>query len=232
MPLSRIAIGIQARSTSTRLPGKSMMQVGTRPMVETILKTAVAACNNISTAQNIEASVWLLIPKGDELERVKMDGVSTITGEEDDVLGRYVKMAKLDYPDFIVRITGDCPLIPRRLIKNAINSAVYFRTDYTTNTLAETRTAPDGWDIEIISNKMLSWIDENAKGDEREHVTSILRNRRPPWRVRIGHIMHPLDLSHIKISVDTDDDLKVAREEHAKIERKIANCGDDFIFYV
>jgi spore coat polysaccharide biosynthesis protein SpsF (cytidylyltransferase family) len=114
---------------------------------------------------------------------------------------------------YICRITGDCPLIPHHLISKAITLAVVNEYDYTSNVNEKVRTSMDGHDVEVMSAKALKWADINSQGKEREHVTLALRSSRIPNTFKIGHMIGYTTMPLKKLSVDTEQDLEVVREE-------------------
>lgn len=220
----KVAIGVQARSTSTRLPGKSSMFVGGESVVGKALKACLNAASYITNRRgsDIEVDVYLLTPTGDPLALQYQPLARVVEGDEMDVLSRYGKLVaeNPDY-DYICRVTGDCPLIPPFLITKHIVSCANYKYDYCSNVDIETRTHPDGWDCEVMSRKMLCWLMENATTPlHREHVTSLLQKTKPAW-ARIAHVVGYLDNSSLKISVDTQKDLEFTNMYDDVLQRKL-----------
>ena len=123
--------------------------------------------------------------------------------------------------DFVVRVTGDCPLIPAFLITKHIKIAGINRYDYTSNVCDEFRTAPDGLDCEVLSKKLLNHLSVNATNKEdKEHVTSLIRRGLPPW-ASVGHVVSYFDLSDMKLSVDTEEDLERVRHYYGKVRNAL-----------
>lgn len=175
-----------------------------------------------------EVSVALLVPVADPIAKEFARGVGVVEGPEHDVLSRYYAALERYTPDYVVRITGDCPLIPDFLIAKHITTAIKGRYDYVSNVDEETRTAIDGHDCEVMSARMLGWLHGAAEEPaDREHVT-LLARRNPPHEFRLGCIINHHDQSHIKLSVDTLDDLERAREEYAKRDIKLYRAEHRF----
>ena len=219
----KVVIGIQARSTSTRLPKKSTMKISGRPLIDWVLKACKGSAKYINNFDggNIQAKVCLLVPDGDRLEELYRDSETVYTGPEHDVLSRYMVMVDKERPDYVARITGDCPLIPHFLITKHIVNAVKYKYNYISNVDEETRTYADGLDCEVISTDLLRWAHENAKNPvDREHVTTILRRNPPHW-ARSAHVVGYQDTSTLKLSVDTEEDLEFVRSYHEILEKKI-----------
>lgn len=219
-----VVIGIQARSGSKRLPGKSLELIDDVTMTEHVLNAAAEAVNHINRTKivdNISASYCLLIPQGDPI-REKLAGACPIyEGPEDDVLGRYKIMADFLMPDYIVRLTGDCPLIIPPIITKHVAAAVKLNLDYCSNAFEDLRTFVDGYDCEIISAKAFDYLVDRAKDPkDREHVTTYLRRVKPRW-ARFGAILGHIDLSEVKLSVDTLDDLNAVRAKKKSLTQKL-----------
>ena len=210
MQKSKVTIGIQARSANTRLPGKCMMPINGVPMIECVLRAAEKSANyvnNSESATKIKVGVCLLTPHDDPIANAYRSKVFTIEGPEHDVLERYGMMLRLTESDYVVRITSDCPLIPSYVITGHIARAVKYQFDYVSNVHEACRTSPDGFDCEVISAKLLKWTLENATSQhDREHVTTLIRSNPPKW-CRAAHIVSYTDLSHLKLSVDTEEDM-------------------------
>ncbi len=89
------------------------------------------------------------------------------------------------------------------------------------------RTSIDGHDVEVLSRHALEWVNERAKGQDREHVTSLLRKLPPPPSIRFGGLFGHVDFYHpefksLKLSVDTEEDLQRVVGMHESLEEKIS----------
>lgn len=210
MEYTTVSIIVQARSTSTRFPGKIFELIGNRQVLERVMETCSHAAKYINEQTHKSGRVCeiaIATPTGDRLIE-QYSRYRIIEGSENDVLSRYLKAAAELKSDYIVRVTSDCPFIPSFMITSAINFAVKDRIDFVTNADPRFRTAPDGWDVEVISRRLLEWLGENAKKPEhREHVTSYLSESLPPWAKK-ADIIGFCDFSGIKISIDTKEDLE------------------------
>ena len=220
MNFSTVLIGIQARSTSKRLPGKCFEMIGDKRLLEHVIIAAKSAShylNRHTDRSGILVKVALLVPTGDPI-KTEFDGFChIIQGSEDDVLGRYRLGADSTDADYIVRVTGDCPLIPDYVISQHINIATKNAYDYVSNTDEEYRTSLDGEDCEVISKRMLRYIDEKSTAKhDREHVTPYVRRMtfetKPDW-AKIGTTIDRFDFSNIKYSVDSQDELETVRRQ-------------------
>lgn len=212
--ICQIVIGIQARSTSKRFPRKVFEPIGGKPMIQHVIdscRSAAEYTNHHSYKTRNIVSVALAVPYGDELVPAFRKLLPVIEGPEDDVLARYKYMADRLQADYVVRVTGDCPLLPPYLINHAIKCAVMNGYDYVSNVDERCRMVPDGYDVEVMSQKLLTWMHETAKtSQDREHVTTLARHAPPDW-AKQGTITAALDRSEEKLSVDTPEDLDRVR---------------------
>lgn len=169
-------------------------------------------------SRSIEVSVGLLMPEGDTARSAFYRQVQIIEGSENDVLSRYKKCADFFKSDYVVRLTGDCPLIPPPVITKAINTAVINGFDYVSNVDERLRVSFDGMDVEVMSLRLLNWLDENVKDPlHREHVTTFARSNDLPREFRTAHIIGYMDLSGLMLSVNTEEDLETVRRHKQRV---------------
>ena len=201
-------IGVQARSTSSRLPDKCLMKINDRTMIDHILGNCFKTMkymNKHAEKSGIYVNYALLVPTGDKIVDLFKGKCLVIEGDEIDVLSRYVKLQKETNSDYIVRLTADCPMMKTAIITKHINVAFRNDYDYVANCFEEFRTFVDGHDVEVVSQKALDWLNTNSRGVEREHVTIKFRTNPPSW-AKIGVVMESSDETDVKLSVDTQDD--------------------------
>ena len=224
----KIVIGIQARSTSTRLPGKSLKLLGGRPMISYSIDSAVRAAKFLNSGHHdVRCHVGLLVPYDDPIEKETWP-CKVYTGPEHDVLTRFLLAAAQNEADYVVRLTGDCVLMQSHTISKMVNIATKNKLDYVSNVDIDMRTSADGLDCEVISAKALTWLNMNSNTPlEREHVTIKLRDK-PVDGLRYGHLFYPLDQSHIKFSVDTQEEFDVVENELKKVRSKMELCRDKY----
>lgn len=229
--IKRVVIGIQARSTSNRLPRKVHEMIGDRPMLQHVIDAAYSSMsyiNDWSRHNGLRCSVVLCVPKGDEIVKLYGGKLPIFEGSEFDVLSRYFLMAQQTHADFIVRLTSDCPMVPANLISKTIQCAMMEDYDYVSNVDPDFRTAPDGMDCEVISMKALTWCQMNAtKDSDKEHVTTFIRSDKPDW-LKMGFMVGFLNFSNFKVSVDTPEDLERVRYEYASVKAILDNAGNKY----
>ncbi len=206
---------IQARTASTRLPLKVMTQLSGVPMLTRVVRRTKRArrLNEVLVTTSVSAH-------DDAIEDLcSWEGWPCFRGSEEDVLDRFFQAAREHGGDPIVRITADCPLIDPGLIDEVVAVFQGGEWDYASNTL-EPRTFPRGLETEVFSFKALqkAW-DEDKNPAWREHVTPyIYRN---PEDFRLKGVAHEEDLSDMRWTVDTPEDLELVRRIYAAFD------GDD-----
>lgn len=165
------AIIVQARMQSTRLPGKVLMDLGGKTILEhvlTRLQTVRGADIVCCAVPDDSASD----PVAAEAERI---GVIVFRGSEEDVLDRYYQAAIACKADAVLRVTSDCPVIDPDVCAQVIDLLKTSGADYACNNMPPSW--PHGLDCEAVTFK---WLERSAreaeKKFEREHVTQYVRN--------------------------------------------------------
>lgn len=226
--MKKVVIGIQARSTSKRMPGKIFKKIGGVELLQHAIDSAeqsIQYINRYSDRTGIKALVVVLCPHEDELVERYKHKVMIFEGEEDDVLSRYFSMALKFKPDYIVRLTADCPLIPPYLITKHINIATQKNLDYVSNVDQEVGMALDGHDVEVMSMRALEWAHTHAMApDLCEHVTLVLRKMPLPPNFKVGHVIGHVVHNGVKLSVDTEEDLERVERHYNLIQEAIGRA--------
>jgi spore coat polysaccharide biosynthesis protein SpsF len=200
----RVLAIVQARTSSTRLPGKVLADLCGEPMLALLLRRLRRAqrVGEIVVATSVEADDDAIAQLAEKL------GVGVSRGPLDDVLGRFVG-AIGEHEGPVVRITGDCPLVDPAIVDEVIER---FESRpgcaYASN--VEPRTFPDGLDVEVIDAAVLRALaDEQLSAEEREHVTAVLRTNLK--RFRKAALAHTPDLGMFRWTVDEQADLEFMR---------------------
>ena len=205
---SIIAI-IQARMGSSRLPGKVLRDIGGKPM---LYRVVVRARRAQTIGQVVVATTWDV---DDDPVAVycRAQGFPLYRGDPLDVLDRYYRAAQLFDAQTIVRLTGDCPLIDPREIDRTVQAFWEAGVDFAANRLPPPweRTTPIGMDTEVVTFSVLeqAWQEADQK-HQREHVMPYFYEEQGRFKVLL--VDHDPDLGHLRLTVDTPEDLTLVRK--------------------
>lgn len=168
---------IQARCGSSRLPNKVMKKISGKTDLEWVLERVKRSkkIDEVMVITSIEKNNLPLIKLCTELN------TRVFVGSENDILDRYYQAARLLQPEYVIRITADCPLFDWNYLDLAIEQ-LEADTDYMSEL---TESFPDGLDIEIMKFSVLEEAWKNAKmASEREHVTLYIRNHADKYKLQ------------------------------------------------
>ena len=195
---------LQARATSTRLPGKVLEPVLGRPMLARQIE-------RIQAASRLDALVVATSDQGSDDPIATLCaglGVECHRGSLDDVLDRFHGAAGPVRPSHVMRLTGDCPLTDPEVLDALVGLHLDGDFDYSSNT--QQRTFPHGLDAEIFTLALLERAWREARSPyEREHVTPFMYA--PPTGARQGVLLDAVDRSRMRWTVDYPEDLEFVR---------------------
>lgn len=198
---------IQARIGSSRLPGKVCMSLQGKPVIQWVVE-------RVQKSSHVEDALVLTSIQKENLPLVELcagRGIRVFAGAEEDVLDRYYQAAKLLAPEYIIRVTADCPCYDWRVLDAAIEampSAADYCADFS-------ETLPDGYDIEIIRFSALqqAW-QAAALPSEREHVTPYIKAH--PELFRLCNFSSPVEgVGHLRLTLDEPADFEVLDHVYA-----------------
>lgn len=194
---------LQARMSSSRLPGKVLKPILGRPML-------IHQLERIRRARSIDEIIVATSddPSDDALEALcASEGVRCFRGSLTDVLDRFYQAALPDRPDLVVRLLGDCPLVDPELIDRVV---AFQRSGHYDLAGAEMTMFPDGLDLDVIPFAVLesAWR-EAVRPSDREHVSLFIT--RQSERFRVGLLRNDVDLSHLRWTVDEPEDFEMVR---------------------
>lgn len=202
----------QARFSSTRLPGKVLKQLGSQTVLDLHLK-------RIKKSKKITTHILATTTESEAKEMVAIaqrQGFLFYQGEINDVLDRFYQSVKDKRPDYIIRLTSDCPLIDPKYIDDAIEKFLAAKVDYASNCLNPT--LPDGMDVEIFTFGALEDAWKNAVlKSEREHVTPYIRDC---GKYKLLSIEYPMNYENLRMTLDMPEDYKV-------LSILVENCGEE-----
>lgn len=193
---------LQARVSSTRLPGKVLKPLLGEPMLYRELERIQRSkfLNEIIVATSTDMT-------DDPIERFCVENqIRCWRGSLDNVLDRFYQVAKGFSPEHVVRLTGDCPLIDPEVIDEVIATHLRENNDYTSNTIEPTY--PDGLDVEVFRFSCLETAWNEARlPSHLEHVTPFIYQQ--PERFILGSYKNKYDLSKLRWTVDEEADFNL-----------------------
>lgn len=195
---------IQARMSSSRLPGKVLADLGGRPMI-------CFMAERVRRAPGIDLVAVLTSddPSDDPLAAAaEAHGLPVVRGPLNDVLTRYVIGAEAFEAKTILRLTGDCPLIDPALIAQVVALHGSAGVDYASN--VDPPGFADGMDTECFTRDLLDRANRFAVSrPDREHVTLWMRS--PESGASRANLAAAAPASHLRLTVDYSDDLALVR---------------------
>ena len=194
---------LQARMSSSRLPGKVLLDLAGSPML-------IQEINRLKRSKLIDDIVVVTSDtKSDDMivDVCKSHNINYFRGSLDNVLDRFYHAYLKFRPDHIVRVTGDCPLIDWNIVDQVIEQHLEHSCDYTSNTLSPTY--PDGLDVEVMTKDCLVKIKNKAVTmTELEHVTYYCYSHQEEFSLKnVKNISG--DQSEYRLTVDTTEDFEV-----------------------
>ncbi len=208
----------QARIGSTRFPEKILKTINGETLLEIHLKRVQQSqlINKLKIATTTESDAIKIVSIADKM------GVEVHRGSINNVLERFYETAAPESPDWIVRLTSDCPLIDPIEIDKVIRHAISNNFDYVSNALHPT--FPDGLDTEVFKFTALEKAMNEAKlTSELEHVTPYIwkNSTYNGGKIFISDcVLNDVDFSKVRLTVDTIEDFRV-------IEKLIKILGPD-----
>ena len=216
--MAKVVIITQARLQSSRLPEKILKNINGKSLLEIHL----ARLKKSKYGENLLVATTKEKDINKVIQIANKKGVMCFQGSMEDVLDRFYKAALTSKPDYVVRVTSDCPLLDSKLLDKVIEEALNQDLDYTSNTLLETY--PDGQDVEVIKWLALKSAWQNAQSrHEREHVTPYIINNstfKGKNNFTSLNFTHHQNFNHIRMTVDEAADFEA-------IKILIENLGDN-----
>jgi spore coat polysaccharide biosynthesis protein SpsF len=209
---------LQARLSSTRLPGKVLEDVIGEPMivrqVERLRRSELI--DRLIVATSVDPSDDPLVAE------LGARGIEVRRGPLDDVVARFGSIIDEFAPDTVVRLTADCPLTDVEVVDRVIRSHVDRGDDYSSNTI--TPTFPDGLDVEVVSaDAWTRLVALPLTSREREHVTLGLYSR--PAEFTLNSVTQPDDHSALRWTVDVPADLDFVRAVYERLYHENPGFG-------
>lgn len=208
--------------TSSRLPGKHLLQVRGRPMLGYLIERlkAVPSVDQIVVAMTERKN-------DDPLQAfAESEGVTVFRGSEDDVMGRVLQAAQANSADVICEVTGDCPIIDPELIEQIVQTYLANAVAYVNNGRGG---LPGGMTAQVFSTEALALSASlTSEPLDREHVTLHIK-RHPEMFPPIYMVpLRPLIRRDLIFTLDERDDYELLKKiiEHFGDENPMFHCAD------
>jgi spore coat polysaccharide biosynthesis protein SpsF len=208
----RVNAVVQARLSSTRLPGKVLRRLGGRSVLDWVVRAAAhtAGVHTVIVATSDAPDDDAVAAEAQRL------GAAVVRGPLHDVLARFDLAVRTCPCDAVVRLTADCPMLDPAVIDTVVG---LWRADpdlqYVSNTLV--RTLPRGLDAELVRVDVLAEQVQQARGVDRQHVTSGVYTR--PQRYRCAGVVFSPNASDLRVTLDTPADAEL-------LDGLVAELGD------
>ena len=210
----RVVAIIQARMGSSRLPGKTMMDIEGKPMLEHLI-------DRVKRCETLDSIVVATTDKAEDdviVDLAERCGVNWFRGSEDDVLDRYVKAAGKFKAAIVVRICADNPVTDPFEIDKLVRHHIGTNADYSYNNLPHPRGLPDGAGAEVISIDVLKKIHKLAtEQPHREHVTLFILDNPVLFHIERLDADTELRRPGYRLDVDYKEDLEFIREIYKRL---------------
>lgn len=196
---------------STRLPGKSLLNIAGRPLLGHVLDRVHAS----RRVQETVVATTAAMSDQAIVDFARANGALCYRGSVEDVLDRFYQAARQCGADAIVRITADDPFKDPDVIDLVVDALLGDpRVDYASNTLEPTY--PEGLDVEAFTMSALEETWRFAKlPSEREHVTPYIWKN--PDRFRVVNVRHSSDLSKLRWTLDYAEDYRFTSEVYSRL---------------
>jgi len=197
----KIICTIEARMSSTRLPGKVLMPLAGIPslqfLVERIRRSSFVDDVIVATTVNEKDNAII--------ELCKKIQCNYFRGSELDVLGRVLSTAKEFHGDIIVEITGDCPFIDHRHVDKMIKLFYSGKYDY-----AGMQEFPGGFGVQVYPTEILSRVDKLTNDPvDRIHVTYYIYTHPEKFNIAAWHAEGMMKWPEGRVMIDERDDYQL-----------------------
>lgn len=222
--MEKIVATIEARMTSSRLPGKVLLKAGGITMTEHLVR-------RLKVVNSIDQIVLATTNNDDDLPLIKLAkklNIAYFRGSEENVMQRVIEAGDSVNATVIVEITGDCPIIDPEIVEQTIKMFKAHNADYVSNNML--RSYPDGMDTQVFKldtlKKSASMTNDPL---DQEHVT--LHIRKNPEIFSHVHLVAPPEIHwpELGLTLDEENDYKLIKkiiEHFFRLKRPLFSCTD------
>jgi N,N'-diacetyllegionaminate synthase len=213
----RTLILIAVRMKSTRLPGKALLPIAGKPVLDHLVERLrlAAAVGNLVLCTSSHPQDRVLLEEAARL------GIEAYAGSEDNVMARFLDVAERQHADVVVRVTGDNPLTDPDAIEAMVRQHCAEGADYTF-----TDDLPRGTRPEVISVPALRRAHDLAEDPSgSEYMTLYFKNNPAVFTLGRWSVPNPeLRRPMYRLTLDTPEDLKVLEFVYGRL------CRDGRVF--
>ena len=197
---------IAARMSSSRFPGKVMLKVDRK----TILQHMIDRMSSAKKLDNIIVATSLNPKDNIIYEHCQRNNIECYRGNENDLIDRYYTISKKINCDIIAKFGADCPLIDPKVIDYVITTYLDNDFDFVSNYGPPPKTYPEGMTLDVYSANILYEAFHDAKKpSEREHISPFFWNN--PKRYRLHRVDYHTDISKYRFSLDYSEDFELIK---------------------
>ena len=214
----KIVATIEARMTSSRLPGKVLLDLCGKPALQHIVE-------RLRRSRYVDEVVVATTerPTDEPVEKLcRQIGCACFRGSEDDVLNRVLEAAKSVKGDLIVEITGDCPVIDWRHVDQMIEEFYSGDLDYVAN--IGPQAFPVGFEVQVFPVAVLDEVNRLTQNPvDHEHVSLYIYSH--PEKFRLKYVPAGPELFHpeIEVTLDTAEDYQLIQAIYQSLYPKDAD---------
>jgi spore coat polysaccharide biosynthesis protein SpsF (cytidylyltransferase family) len=224
----KVHIVTQARIGSSRFPEKILKLIDDKTLIEHHINRLL----NVKDVDKVILATTNETGIDDLIDVLKEKNIEIYQGSTDNVLSRFYNSLKNNKPDYVVRVTSDCPLIDSHLIYQVIDFAIENNLDYGANVLKDDY--PDGQDIEVFKYDALESAYRLAElNSDKEHVTPYIRRNSSYCGGEVfksDNFPNNTDFSKIRMTVDEPEDLEAIKTLVEKVG--VLNTWQEYTDYI
>lgn len=199
-----IVATIEARMTSSRLPGKVLLPIGGQPALGLLI-------NRLKQSRYLDAIIVATTTNetDDSIQALAEEcGVLCFRGSETDVLGRVVGAAQQASAEIIVEITGDCPFVDPALVDRGIEEFFSHPVDYASNTIPSSY--PNGFDVQVFPRTVLEEVEQKTFDPiDRTHVSYYIYQHPEMYRLHAWGAPPEWHSPELRVTLDEQADYQV-----------------------
>jgi len=218
----KIVAIVEARMTSSRLPGKHLMEILGRPILGYLI-------DRLKTIESIDSIIIATTKNQTDdvlVEFANNSGVEVYRGDENDVMGRVLCAAKYFQADIICEVTGDCPIIDPQLVEQVVQTFLHNKVVYVNN---GKQGIPDGMGAQVFSTAALEKsASQTNELLDREHVTLHIRNNPSQFPAIYIGSMPSMNRPELAVTLDVREDFELIKKiiEYFNMSKPLFGCLD------